>query len=435
MALKSQSYEVAKNSTSSRSSLEEKTPELKRKNNDNDNEEEEGDQKDAKQEISSSNSTTIVQDKDKDESSHPTSDTKAKLLKDLDKIRKIRESSLHKIEPNEEVYLLSAHEDLKVSVSRSSCLYTLYTMGVVDPKGNLLIFESLKSKYSIFTKSSSSSSSLLLKAFPRNILSFDIYTPDEMINEEGTNELSINEVSSSMNHMSMDHSNSSSSNISNSSSSMVCLESNIRDPPAPFQCLTRELNLSRQINLIEMINLVVDELRNVDRPLRTEVLKINLAEINRKIESGIYYDPIEISGEPVYKLVRIIIDDCRVFRTKARAPSMIVYEVAKYYEENSNTSNNITESLFSSSSSSSSSITNATTMTTTAGNNNSQLITKPPKPPICDEEEVGNILGSKLSQTLGNLRESEIRRQNDKSDLEDDFEMVSHEEGFIFVYY
>jgi hypothetical protein len=41
------------------------------------------------------------------------------------------------------------------------------------------------------------------------------------------------------------------------------------------------------------------------------------------------WDPTTIAGEPHYRITHIIVDECRVFRTKARAPTMIVCEVMR----------------------------------------------------------------------------------------------------------
>lgn len=41
------------------------------------------------------------------------------------------------------------------------------------------------------------------------------------------------------------------------------------------------------------------------------------------------WDPISVAGEPQYRVIRVIPEECRVFRTKARAPSLIVCEVMR----------------------------------------------------------------------------------------------------------
>jgi hypothetical protein len=62
------------------------------------------------------------------------------------------------------------------------------------------------------------------------------------------------------------------------------------------------------------------------------------------------WDPTTIAGEPHYRITRIIVDECRVFRTKARAPTMIVCEVMRddvyrqMYSRTSDTTENISES-------------------------------------------------------------------------------------------
>ncbi len=41
------------------------------------------------------------------------------------------------------------------------------------------------------------------------------------------------------------------------------------------------------------------------------------------------WDPITIAGEPHYKITRIMTEECRVFRTKARAPSLVICEIMR----------------------------------------------------------------------------------------------------------
>ena len=134
---------------------------------------------------------------------------------------------------------------------------------------------------------------------------------------------------------------------------------------------------------------MVDELRKVDRPMRTDVLKYNLVGLNRIIDEASYYDPMSISGEPLYRLHSVIIDECRVFRTKARAPSMLVCIVERVDESvNSIDSKAVACSTDSNGSSPS---------RPSAG--------KASKGISCDQEEVGQILGSKYVQTLADLQE------------------------------
>ena len=88
--------------------------------------------------------------------------------------------------------------------------------------------------------------------------------------------------------------------------------------------------LSTQLDFIEKITDLVDTLRFVDRPLRTDTLK---AELSEKFvhEDGTLrmwgLDPTGAAAEPTYRMNRVYVDECRVFRTKARAPSLIVFEV------------------------------------------------------------------------------------------------------------
>lgn len=236
-------------------------------------------------------------------------------------------------------------------------------MGTVDSSGCLLVLAGIGVKERF---------KLELKQFPLNILSFETMN--------GSNDDVIDRIEKTAE-----------------------LEANLRFPPFPFQCATRELGLHAQLNLVDKITSMVDELRKVERPLRTDVLKYNLVALDKTLNNSCYFDPIGIAGEPLYKLVRILIEDCRVFRTKARAPSMIVIVVERI------------DAISSSNSSSN-------------GNNNSKndhVPSSPPsltrrpsaslskprsqKAPSYDEVEVGNILGSKISQTIADLHENEKR--------------------------
>mmetsp|Transcript_16896 Transcript_16896/g.25457 ORF Transcript_16896/g.25457 Transcript_16896/m.25457 type:complete len:1193 (+) Transcript_16896:119-3697(+) len=88
--------------------------------------------------------------------------------------------------------------------------------------------------------------------------------------------------------------------------------------------------LSAQLDFIERLTELVDGLRNVDRPLRTEHFKTEL--LKQFTDSGGILlqwglDPTGAAGEPCYRINRIYLQECRVFRTKARAPSLVVFEV------------------------------------------------------------------------------------------------------------
>lgn len=173
-------------------------------------------------------------------------------------------------------------------------------------------------------------------------------------------------------------------------------------------------NFSRQLDFVSRLNLLVEHLRFIDRPLRTSVFvkeldlwnegKVSpeysfsntLSKKNKLIrdntapstsnssattpvpvvssssnsssentieESFLYnpilgWDPLTGSGEPLYKIIRIITKECRVFRTKARAPSLLFYEVMRddIYQNLINSSSSSPSSSPSSSLSSSPSI-------------------------------------------------------------------------------
>ena len=70
---------------------------------------------------------------------------------------------------------------------------------------------------------------------------------------------------------------------------------------------------------------MVDTLRFVDRALRTEKLRVELA---RYTPETLGYDPTGSVLDPRYRITKILTEDCRVFRTKARAPSLVICEVS-----------------------------------------------------------------------------------------------------------
>lgn len=115
-----------------------------------------------------------------------------------------------------------------------------------------------------------------------------------------------------------------------------------------------------QLDFINRINTLVESLRFEDRPMRTEILRKELLKMNNrraglKVASHrgsgrqdseehhhstvtddlllrnpmLGWDPIRIAGEPHYRITKFITEECRVFRTKARAPSYIVCEVMR----------------------------------------------------------------------------------------------------------
>jgi hypothetical protein len=124
---------------------------------------------------------------------------------------------------------------------------------------------------------------------------------------------------------------------------------------------------SEQLDFMDRLNDLVESLRFIDRPLRTETLRKQLAkwnnahkhpvvagmnsiskdnggalskdrivhdkvdELNDNIMENpmLGWDPTIIAGEPQYRITRIIVEECRVFRTKARAPSLVVCEVMR----------------------------------------------------------------------------------------------------------
>lgn len=86
---------------------------------------------------------------------------------------------------------------------------------------------------------------------------------------------------------------------------------------------------SEQLDFMEELTSLAEKLRFIDRPLRTDYLKKELTKMNTLRSSSFGWDPTVSAGEPFYRIKRIVVEECRVFRTKARAPSMIVCEVVR----------------------------------------------------------------------------------------------------------
>ena len=96
--------------------------------------------------------------------------------------------------------------------------------------------------------------------------------------------------------------------------------------------------LSDQLDWVESLTDLVDTLRFVERPERTEALKKGLESSFCDPSSGMLLsfalDPTSVGGEPMYQLKRLFIEETRVFRTKARAPSLLVFEVERSHHHN-----------------------------------------------------------------------------------------------------
>jgi hypothetical protein len=89
-----------------------------------------------------------------------------------------------------------------------------------------------------------------------------------------------------------------------------------------------DIGYCEQIRFIDRLSELVESLRFIHRPFRTDALCRELAKWNQH-ESMLGWDPTVVAGEPSYRLKHINVEDCRVFRTKARAPSLIVCEVLR----------------------------------------------------------------------------------------------------------
>lgn len=89
-----------------------------------------------------------------------------------------------------------------------------------------------------------------------------------------------------------------------------------------------EINICEQLDFIDRLNEVVESLRFMDRNVRGDAFKKELAKWNdAPVLLG--WDPTTLAAEPQYRIVKIHIEDCRVFKTKARAPSLVVCEVLR----------------------------------------------------------------------------------------------------------
>lgn len=107
-----------------------------------------------------------------------------------------------------------------------------------------------------------------------------------------------------------------------------------KEPVDTFRGLPHWTGFCTQLDFMNRMNTVVDNLRFIDRTARGDKLAEELEKLNREAEcAGGYgvlgWDPTGGAGEPTYRITRILVPDCRVFRTKARAPSLIVCEVVR----------------------------------------------------------------------------------------------------------
>ena len=99
-------------------------------------------------------------------------------------------------------------------------------------------------------------------------------------------------------------------------------------PPMPsIHAPATNALMMHQLDFIHQLTLLVDNLRLVDRPLRTERLRKDLKRLSLTTTFG--FDPIGVAWAPRYRIVKVHYPECRVFRTKARAPSQITCEVMR----------------------------------------------------------------------------------------------------------
>jgi phosphatidylinositol 4-kinase len=85
----------------------------------------------------------------------------------------------------------------------------------------------------------------------------------------------------------------------------------------------------QQMNFLARLTYIVDMLRFVDREKRKLQLLEYMRQLELELDGTMGYSPITSASEPVLQIVKIVKDSCHVFRTKARAPSLIVAEVVQ----------------------------------------------------------------------------------------------------------
>eukprot|EP01042_Synura_sphagnicola_P003093 gene3093-3803_t len=95
----------------------------------------------------------------------------------------------------------------------------------------------------------------------------------------------------------------------------------------PYASGDASFDLNHQIDWVRCLTDAVDRLRHVERHLRTEKFREFAEALNQRGHLG--FDPSTNAAEPMYKLAHVFVEHCRVFRTKARAPSMLVYQVTR----------------------------------------------------------------------------------------------------------
>jgi hypothetical protein len=87
-----------------------------------------------------------------------------------------------------------------------------------------------------------------------------------------------------------------------------------------------------QLDFIDGITEIVEMLRSVDRPLRTDTFRAEMSNLERSLAARsdwFGFEPCGAATEPRYKIEHFVLADCRVFRTKARAPSLVACVVRR----------------------------------------------------------------------------------------------------------
>eukprot|EP01038_Epipyxis_sp_PR26KG_P010184 gene10184-13702_t len=184
---------------------------------------------------------------------------------------------------------------------------------------------SSKDDYNVGGNYGSESSKMVANEFESKVVYASSSLSTEATCLQLLNQLGVGPAGNSNNNN--DSSNNSKSNSKASSSqnlqNLNDHKSNVFNKPLHWS------GFSEQLDFINRLNDLVDSLRQVDRPLRREVLVKEIDKWNENPLKYLGWDPTTIAGEPHYRITKIITEECRVFRTKARAPSLIVCEVVR----------------------------------------------------------------------------------------------------------
>lgn len=90
-------------------------------------------------------------------------------------------------------------------------------------------------------------------------------------------------------------------------------------------------HFGEQLDCFDTYTSIVESLRFVDRSQRTNLLR---DELNKMVKNGtmhllLGWDPLIPAGGPRYRIMKVEVEECRVFRTKARAPTLVICQVLR----------------------------------------------------------------------------------------------------------